>query len=398
MFRQSISITGTVLIFVALVCAQESPDGHWEGAVKEGNFKIRITLDLAKNAKSEWIARVDAGFGDQPTVPMPVQSVKVNGASVSIEMTGSKLELTLGAGGTMKGTSTEQQGPSASVEFKRTGEAKIELILAAADHPGLRLFKAMHEAESNRPEEALKSFEKLTELKPRESGAWVGKGQMLAELKRYDEALKAFDQGIALDPKHETAWNNRSYVLLRLGKYDESIKSYDKAIELAPKSADSFYYRAGAYAGKGDKTNALTDLKHALELQPSLKVDAVKEVGLKDLHSDPDFKKLVIIATDTGVSGIWTAKMGAATITFIIQAKGTMLTGTINNTSFPGDKPISNGKINGDEVSFSVVRTVNDVIVNALWKGKFAGDEIKFVCEIEGREGSATKITAQRVK
>jgi hypothetical protein len=44
--------------------------------------------------------------------------------------------------------------------------------------------------------------------------------------------------------------------------------------------------------GKGGKTNALADLKQAIELQPSLKAEAVKEAGFKSPSSDPDFKKL----------------------------------------------------------------------------------------------------------
>jgi tetratricopeptide (TPR) repeat protein len=77
-----------------------------------------------------------------------------------------------------------------------------------------------------------------------------------------------------------------------LGKYDEAINSCDKAIELAPKWADPLYNRACAYARKGDKTNALADLKKAIELQPSFKAEAVKEACFKNLHDDPDFKKL----------------------------------------------------------------------------------------------------------
>jgi tetratricopeptide (TPR) repeat protein len=165
-------------------------------------------------------------------------------------------------------------------------------VAAKADDPRRWLCMAMAEAESDQPEEALKSFEKLTELQPNESGNWVGKGEMLVALKRAGEALKAFDQAIRLNPKHEAAWNDRGGVLLRLGKYDEAIQSYDQSIELAPKWADSFYHRACAYAGKGDQTNALADLKKAIELQPSLKAEAVKEAGFKSLSSDPDFKKL----------------------------------------------------------------------------------------------------------
>ena len=165
-------------------------------------------------------------------------------------------------------------------------------VAAKADDPRRWLCKAMAEAETDRPEEALKSFEKLTELQPNESGNWVGKGEMLVAQKRDGDALKAFDRAITLNPKHEAAWNDRGGVLLRLGKYNEAIQSYDHSIKFAPKWADSFYHRACAYAGKGDQTNALADLKKAIELQSSLKAEAVKEAGFKSLSSDPDFKKL----------------------------------------------------------------------------------------------------------
>jgi hypothetical protein len=122
-----------VLLFAALVCAQESPDGRWEGSITEKNVKIGVTLDLAKNAESEWVANIGIAPENQmgdPSVKLigrVVQRFIVNGASVSfmaVEMM-LKFDLTLGAGGTMKGTITPQQGPPISVEFKRTGEAKI---------------------------------------------------------------------------------------------------------------------------------------------------------------------------------------------------------------------------------------------------------------------------------
>jgi hypothetical protein len=45
------------LLFASLMCAQAGPDGHWEADIKgDGPQLMRVTLDLAKNAKSEWIA------------------------------------------------------------------------------------------------------------------------------------------------------------------------------------------------------------------------------------------------------------------------------------------------------------------------------------------------------
>ena len=45
------------VFFASLTCAQAGLDGHWEADIKgDGPQLMRVTLDLAKNAKSEWIA------------------------------------------------------------------------------------------------------------------------------------------------------------------------------------------------------------------------------------------------------------------------------------------------------------------------------------------------------
>jgi len=50
---------GAAVLFASLVCAQAGPDGHWEGFYKVNNSDIEygISLDLAKNEKSEWIRK-----------------------------------------------------------------------------------------------------------------------------------------------------------------------------------------------------------------------------------------------------------------------------------------------------------------------------------------------------
>ena len=68
------------------------------------------------------------------------------------------------------------------VQLNRVNDGAIVLdqwVAAKADDPRRWLSKGMAEAQTDRPEEALKSFEKLTELQPNESGNWVGKGEML---------------------------------------------------------------------------------------------------------------------------------------------------------------------------------------------------------------------------
>lgn len=107
------------------------PAGHWEGDITgDGPLRMRVTLDLAKNAKSEWIASM--GVPSANKSDLVVKDVVVNGKSVKFvaaELMMAGFDLTLGPDGSLKGMVS---GPrSQPVAFKRTGEAKVELVPAS---------------------------------------------------------------------------------------------------------------------------------------------------------------------------------------------------------------------------------------------------------------------------
>jgi len=105
--------------------------GHWEADITEdGRRRIRVSLDLAKNAKSEWISSMGVPAANR--TGMVVKDVSVNGKSVkfvAVEFMMAPFDLTLDPAGSMKGTISSPG--SQPVEFKRTGEAKVELIPAS---------------------------------------------------------------------------------------------------------------------------------------------------------------------------------------------------------------------------------------------------------------------------
>lgn len=119
-----------VFLFIgALAHAQTSLDGHWEGMVKADNGgDFPISLDLARNAQSQWIA----SMGAPPQASgLVVMDLSVEGKSVkfmALEMMMAKFDLALDASGSLKGTYTLRTGASFPVEFKRTGEAKAQLV------------------------------------------------------------------------------------------------------------------------------------------------------------------------------------------------------------------------------------------------------------------------------
>jgi len=114
------------------------------------------------------------------------------------------------------------------------------------------------------------------------------------------------------------------------------------------------------------------------------------------------------------VAGKWTAHIagaqgqGDSDITLVLKVADDKLTGTINNTLAPGDVEIKDGKIIGDEVSFSLQRNIGGAETTVVWKGKISGDEIKFTRTTQAAAGAgggaaagggpATEIIAKRAK
>jgi opacity protein-like surface antigen len=101
------------------------------------------------------------------------------------------------------------------------------------------------------------------------------------------------------------------------------------------------------------------------------------------------------------VTGKWTAQVpgrGGQTreTTFNLKADGEKLTGTMSGMQ--GDVELQDGKLKGDEVSFHVKLNFqgNDVKMN--YKGKLAGDEIKFTRQREGSDQPPAEFTAKRAK
>ena len=97
------------------------------------------------------------------------------------------------------------------------------------------------------------------------------------------------------------------------------------------------------------------------------------------------------------ISGKWTAEVEGRdgqkrTTTFNLKAEGDKLTGTVSG---PGgrDFNIEDGKISGDDVSFTVTMEMNGNSRKVLYKGKASGDQLNLK---RGEGERAREITAKR--
>ncbi len=99
------------------------------------------------------------------------------------------------------------------------------------------------------------------------------------------------------------------------------------------------------------------------------------------------------------VAGKWTAQVpgrGGQTqeTTFNLKVDGDNLTGTVTNPR--GEQPISDGKVSGDDISFSVKLNFGGNEIKMNYKGKVSGSEIKFTRTVEGRDAPPQEFTAKR--
>jgi hypothetical protein len=102
---------------------------------------------------------------------------------------------------------------------------------------------------------------------------------------------------------------------------------------------------------------------------------------------------LSLAAAAADVSGKWKAEFTTPdgtqrTNTFTFKMEGGKLTGTVAGSQ--DDTPIRDGKVNGDEISFSADRPFGAF----TYKGKISGNEIKFNVEFNDNN---FEITAKRV-
>jgi ferric enterobactin receptor len=107
----------------------------------------------------------------------------------------------------------------------------------------------------------------------------------------------------------------------------------------------------------------------------------------------------VMAAYAADVTGTWTAQVpgrqgNTQEATFKLKADGSTLTGAVVTPR--GERPIEDGKVDGDMISFKQTMEFNGNKVVLIYKGHVSGTEIHFTREREGGEGQSQKFTAKK--
>lgn len=105
---------------------------------------------------------------------------------------------------------------------------------------------------------------------PSDVDAHLQLGIILAKLGDRKEAMKYFDKVISLEPKNAAALNNRGNLFMIDDKYQEAQKSYLAATMVSPKDANVWINLARAYKATGDTKKAKAAFVKAKSIDPAV--------------------------------------------------------------------------------------------------------------------------------
>lgn len=117
------------------------------------------------------------------------------------------------------------------------------------------------------------------------------------------------------------------------------------------------------------------------------------------------FLRVIVLSTATAafafaadVTGTWKAtfdtQVGAQEYTFVFKQEGTKLTGKANSVLAKQETTITEGSVNGDDITFVEDLNYEGMPLHIVYKGKVSGKEIKFVrnmADIANEEATAKK-------
>jgi hypothetical protein len=106
-----------------------------------------------------------------------------------------------------------------------------------------------------------------------------------------------------------------------------------------------------------------------------------------------------VTASAADISGNWKGSAdtpnGTVERTFVFKVDGHKLTGETTSNMF-GKSVIEDGKVEGDDVSFTITVNVQGTEGKVVYKGKAQGDTIQFKIELQAL-GQSLEMTAKRV-
>lgn len=116
----------------------------------------------------------------------------------------------------------------------------------------------------------------LPDISPSEEermiATWNTQGLQFASEGRNREALKVYDGILKIDPRNIPAMINKGVCLGRLGRIEDEIRQYEDALSLDPEIAIAWYNKGIAYNRAGNMKGARSSLARSFRIEPEMVV------------------------------------------------------------------------------------------------------------------------------
>ena len=150
---------------------------------------------------------------------------------------------------------------------RRGDVAQLKAVKSMA--PGDALYAlAIDHLRRNRPEDAIRLFDQLLEVDPRDEESLAHRALANLRLKRLPEARADSEAALAIDPRDVDALWAHGEVSLQEGRTAEAIDDLSEAVSAAPLNVELRRARARAWMAAGKPQKAAADLTEALQVDP----------------------------------------------------------------------------------------------------------------------------------
>ncbi|UCH92163.1 MAG: tetratricopeptide repeat protein, partial [Candidatus Aminicenantes bacterium] len=154
-----------------------------------------------------------------------------------------------------------------SISQTKTHKAKIEIVEIGPEDAVTHYYKGFEQSLQGKYEEAIKSYEKATNLRKYYVEAYNNWGNVLYTQGKYNEAIEKFNTAIKIDPDYVDAYNGLGSISYKNKEYDEAIDYYEKAIDIN-KDYPYAYSNLGAVLIEiGNYKEAIENFKKAIEIK-----------------------------------------------------------------------------------------------------------------------------------
>lgn len=145
---------------------------------------------------------------------------------------------------------------------------------------------------------ALKEFETVVKLDPKNADAWWYVGTCLRNLSKNNllRTIDCYTKALAIKPNDAGILLSRGTAFYALGKYSETVSDTSRAIQLSPKEGRAYYYRSLAYSEMGKYPLAIADAEKSAQLNPSYAptwLNSLKAKQTSKLHNASPVAKTV---------------------------------------------------------------------------------------------------------